>query len=431
MVVFWIVAAAMTGVALAFVLVPLLRARAGAAPSAGEANLDVLRSQRREIEADVAAGVLPADAREEALRELVARAETELPHAPEKAAAPVRRPWIVVAVAGVLLPAIAVGLYLRIGEPRGLDPAATRAAQAAPHEGASDPQIVAMVETLAAKVRARPDDVQGWSLLARSMNALGRCPEAVDAYEHLAKLVPDNPDVLADWADALGMKNGRNLQGKPYEMVKQALKIDPAHQKALALAGTAAMSEGDYTASIAYWQALAKVVPPGSEDQQKVAAIIEEVRGRAAAAGSALPPGRAVAQAPKAPPAAPPAKAAAAVPAAGASTVSGTVSIAPALASKVAITDSLFIFARAEGGPRVPLAVLRGGARELPKDFVLDDSMAMAPGMNLSTAGPVRIEARVSKSGNATPQPGDLVGSSAVVKPGARDVKIVIDRALP
>jgi cytochrome c-type biogenesis protein CcmH len=333
----------------------------------------------------------------------------------------------------VLLPAIAVGLYLRFGEPRGLDPAATQAA-AKSEERFSDQQIVGMVETLAAKVRARPDDVQGWSLLARSMNALGRYPEAVDAYEHLAKLVPDNPDVLTDWADALAMKNGRNLKGKPYEMVKQALKIDPAHQKALALAGTAAMAEGDYATSLAHWQALGKLAPPGSEDQQKVAAIIEEVRGRAAAAGAALPPGRAVAQAPQTPSTSPSPKVpppAPATPAAGASTVSGTVSVAPALAPQVAITDTLFIFARAEGGPRVPLAVLRGGARELPKDFVLDDSMAMAPGMKLSTSGPVRIEARVSKTGNATPQPGDLVGASGVVKPGARDVKIVIDRALP
>jgi cytochrome c-type biogenesis protein CcmH len=152
------------------------------------------------------------------------------------------------------------------------------------------------------------------------------------------------------------------------------------------------------------------------------------VRGRAAASGKALPAPRAIAAAPPAPEkaAAPTGSAANA-----GATVSGTVAIAPELASRVAITDTLFIFARSEGGPRVPLAVLRGGAKELPRSFVLDDSMAMAPGMKLSTAGAVRIEARVSKSGNAMPQPGDLVGSSGVVKPGARDLKIVIDRTLP
>ena len=233
MVVFWILAALMTGVALAFVLVPLLRARAPAAPSTGEANLDVLRSQRREIESDIAAGVLPADAREEAMRELVARAETDLPRGPEAPATPPRRSWAAAVAAGVLLPLAAFALYLYLGELRGLDPAAVaRAPSAAPGEAQfNDQQIATMVETLARKVRERPDDVQGWSLLARSMNALGRYPEAVEAYEHVARLVPGNPEVLTDWADALAMKNGRNLAGKPYELVKQALRIDPANRR--------------------------------------------------------------------------------------------------------------------------------------------------------------------------------------------------------
>ena len=428
MVAFWILAALMTGVALAFVLVPLLRSRSSSAPSTGEAALAALRGQRSEIEADVEAGLLPADAREEALRELVARAERELPR--EASGAPARktpasgRPILVAGAIALLLPATAVALYLLLGTPRGLDPVAARPEQ----PPFSDQQIVNMVETLAKKVRERPDDVQGWSLLARSMNALGRYPEAVDAYEHLAKLAPGNAEILADYADALAMKQGRNLTGRPYEIVKQALKIDPSQKKALALAGTAALNEGDFAGSIRHWQLLGAQLPPGSEDDAKVRSIIEEVRGRAAASGRALPAPRAIAAAPAAPEKA----GAPAGPAASAgTTVSGTVSIAPELASKVAITDTLFIFARSEGGPRVPLAVLRGSAKELPKSFMLDDSMAMAPGMKLSTAGAVRIEARVSKSGNAMPQPGDLVGSSGVVKPGARDLKIVIDRTLP
>ena len=111
--------------------------------------------------------------------------------------------------------------------------------------------------------------------------------------------------------------------------------------------------------------------------------------------------------------------------------MTGVVSIAPALAAQVGAGDTLFVFARAEGGSRMPLAILRRSARELPMRFVLDDSQAMAPTAKLSGAQAVRIEARVSRSGNAMPQPGDLVGSSAVVKPGARDVAIVVDKALP
>ena len=105
--------------------------------------------------------------------------------------------------------------------------------------------------------------------------------------------------------------------------------------------------------------------------------------------------------------------------------------IAPELAAKVAITDTLFIYARAEGGSRMPLAILRVPAKELPKSFSLDDSMAMAPTAKISSAQAVIIEARVSKSGGATAQAGDLVGTSAAVKPGAQGLRIVIDKVFP
>jgi len=89
------------------------------------------------------------------------------------------------------------------------------------------------------------------------------------------------------------------------------------------------------------------------------------------------------------------------------------------------------VFARAENGPRMPLAVLRSSAAALPLKFSLDDSMGPMPTVKLSSASAVRIEARVSRSGNALPQAGDLLGTSDVVKPDARDVKIVIDKVVP
>ena len=112
-------------------------------------------------------------------------------------------------------------------------------------------------------------------------------------------------------------------------------------------------------------------------------------------------------------------------------TIAGRVDVAPVLSAKIAPDDTLFIFARAVDGPRMPLAVLRLSARELPKSFTLDDSMGMAPGARLSAAQAVVVEARVSKSGNALPQSGDLSGKSTTVKPGAADVKIVIDQVVP
>ena len=414
MALFWILASLMTALALAFVLVPLLRARAPAGPSAREANLAALRAQRREIDADVANGTLAASARDEALAELVDRAEADLAASGEATSIAAKRPWASAAIVAVALPAIAFGTYLTLGAPAALDPrvAAPAAAASAPDEA----QILAMVDNLALKVRERPDDAQGWALLARSLGALGRYQESADAYQHLVQIVPNDPQVLADYADALGMAQGRTLAGKPFELARAALAIDPRHKKALALAGTASMDARDFPAALGYWRALAAELPAGSGDETQVRAIIEEVRAKAAASGKALPAPKAVAQA-----AAP----------ANAPSVSGTVSVAPAVAAKVNAGDTLFIFARAEGGARMPLAVVRGTARELPMRFALDDTMAMTPAAKISGAQAVRVEARISRSGNATPQPGDLVGTSAVVKPGARDVAIVIDKVLP
>ena len=413
---FWILAALMTAVALAFVLVPLLRARgASSAPTPVEANLDALRGQRREIEADVANGTLPADARDEALADLVQRAETDLSIAPLAPAAAAKRPWITATVVALALPLLAFGTYLAVGTPAASD------ASLVPRAGGevSEQQIVAMVESLARKVRDRPDDVQGWSLLARSMAALGRFKEASEAYEHVAKLVPNQPDVLADYADALGMAQGRTLAGRPAELARQALAIDPKHKKALALSGTAAMDAGDFAGAIRHWEALARELPPGSADETEVRSILADIRRKASAAS--------LARAPAGTPVPSPAPA----PAAAGKTVSGSVALSPEIAGKVSGSETVFVFARAEGGSRMPLAVLRGSARELPLAFALDDTMAMAPTSRLSSADAVRIEARISRSGNATPQPGDLVGTSDVVKPGARGVKIVVDKVLP
>ena len=418
MAVFAAFAALMTLVALAFVLVPLARAPRAAGPSLGEANLEVLRSQRREIEADAASGLLGAHERERALAELVDRARGELALPAEAAAVrAVRKPWATIAAVAVALPACAVGVYFAFG-----DPASLQARPATAH--LDDAQIVAMVDSLAAKVRERPDDARGWALLARSMAALGRFDESAQAYDHLLGLTPGDAQVYADYADALAMAHGRSLAGKPYELARHALELDPRNAKALALAGTAALEAGDFPAAARYWRDLAAEMPPGSDDERQVLAMLDDLNQRATAAGKPLPQS-------------PPATRAAAsvgsgmVPSVGSGKVTGSVRLAPALAAKMAAGDTLFVFARAEAGSRMPLAVLRTTAASLPLEFSLDDSMAMSPMAKLSSASAVRVEARVSRSGSATPQAGDLAGASDVVKPGALGVKIVIDKVVP
>ncbi len=289
MVVFWLLATLMTALALAFILVPLLRGRGTVGPSALEANLAVLRGQRSEIEADVANGVLPASERDEAMAELMERAQGELARAADRPgrAASAKRPWnTMAAVAAFAVPALAFGVYAWLGTPGALD---SRVPAHADASKLNDQQIEAMVDNLARKVRQRPDDPRGWALLARSLSAMGRFDEAVEAYEHLSQLVPDDASILADYADTLGMAQDRSLAGRPFELVKKALEIDPHHRKALALAGTAAMDAGDYANAYKYWQSLAAELDPGSSDQQEINALLDEVRAKAAAAGKTLP----------------------------------------------------------------------------------------------------------------------------------------------
>jgi cytochrome c-type biogenesis protein CcmH len=418
MTLFWFLTAAMAVVAVMFVVVPLLRARASAGPTEVEANLDVLRGQRREIEADIAAGYLPADQRDEALAELVGRAAAELQPV-QPAPAGTGKPWRTALAAGLAVPVLAFGLYMVIGSPAAVDPVVLQAATGK----ADEQQILAMVDALAAKMKDRPDDAQGWSLLARSLAAMGRFPQAAEAYAHVVRLVPGDAQLLADYADVVGMAQGRRLAGRPEAIIRQALEIDPRNPKALALAASAAADAGDIATSLEHWQSLVDTLPADSEDARDVRLMMAQLREQAQ--GTAASPA-----ARPAPAADAPTRASVTAPAWGQS-VSGSVALSPDFAARLSGAETVFILARAEGGPRAPLAVIRATARELPMSFALDDSQSMSPDFKISSAAAVLVEARVSRSGNATPQSGDLVGTSAAVKPGARDVKVVVDRVVP
>ncbi|HET8877190.1 MAG TPA: tetratricopeptide repeat protein, partial [Casimicrobiaceae bacterium] len=271
-----------------------------------------------------------------------------------------------------------------------------------------------------------PEDPTGWRLLARAYAALGRFPEAVAAFKEAAERGPADATLLADWADALAMHN-QSLQGEPSQLIERALAIDPRQPKALSLAATAALERKDYGVAIDEWRKLKAQFAPGSDEAKQIDSMIAEAN--AARQGGAMSPGgKGGAMSPGAKGGGNDAAAGAATTAnAGDTAITGRVSLDPKLRGRASANDTLFIFARAVNGPRMPLAVLRATAGELPRNFTLDDSMAMAPASRLSGASDVVVEARISKTGSATPSPGDLQGNSTVVKPGAQDVSIVID----
>lgn len=422
---FWLIVLLLVAATLAVLVWPLLRTRAvGPSEPDDAASTDVYRDQKRQLDAELTAGAITPAERDAGLNELAARLGAELETGPGHAPATHRSPrssLIAALVLVALLPATAMLLYATFGDPAALRVVA-KTDERAPM---TREQVVAMVESLAARMKQHPEDPTGWKLLARAYSAMGRYPESVAAFKEAATRSPqEDPSLLADWADALAMQD-RSLQGEPSRLVSRALTLDPNHPKALALAASAALERKDYDGAIAQWRKLQAQFPPGSEEVTEIGAMIAEadaaIRGAPAApvAANAVPFG--------AEGGAIPADAGAPPVAAEAAAITGRVSLEPALRERAAPGDTLFIYARAADGPRMPVAILRKSANTLPLEFRLDDSLAMTPAARLSTSGAVVVEARISKSGTAAPAAGDLHGASGPVKPGARDVDIVIN----
>jgi len=282
--------------------------------------------------------------------------------------------------------------------------------------------MTAMTERLAERMKERPDDPEGWTMLGRSQAALGRYREAATSFERAATLKPSDAAVLVDWADALAMSQGQRLDGQPLVLIEKALQLDPNQLKGLSLAGAAAFVNKDYRGALKHWEKLIAVAPPDDEFAREMQGAVAQARQLAG-----LPAVAAPSTAPQTATSATSAGTPANAPTLASASVSGRLSISGALAGQIAPTDTVFISARsADGASRMPLAVLRVQAKDLPMDFSLDDSLAMSPAAKLSSAQSVVISARVSASGQASPRPEDLGAQSKPVALGAKGVVLEI-----
>lgn len=302
--------------------------------------------------------------------------------------------------------------YLLVGAPLALDPS-VRASGADAGAQITLEQIEAMTQKLANRLKQEPNDPTGWAMLGRSYAVLGRHAEALPAFKQALALKPDDPNLLTDYADALAVTNGRNLEGEPSQLIARALKIDPNNLKALSLAGTAAYLRRDFAGALRHWDKLAQVAPD-TDFVRQIQRGIDEARlqvGTPAPLAQAQGPGAAASTS-------------------GSASVSGVVTLSSQLAGKAAPDDTVFVFARAAEGSRVPLAILRKQVKDLPLKFTLDDSLAMSPAAKLSGSPKVIVGARVSKSGGALAQPGDLQGLSAPVSLGASGLAIEISQVV-
>jgi cytochrome c-type biogenesis protein CcmH len=444
---FLIAAALLVVATLAMLLRPWRRGGAAGrtAATTREINAALCRDQWLELDRDRAAGTLTeadhAQARAELQRRLLddvgvgafgveasgvdagtgADAATAAAGGSEAAAA--RRgarttAWLIT----LAVPLLAGSIYALIGHPAALDERA--------RQGAGHGDVEKAVEALAARLQTSPD-AKGFATLARSYRVMGRLQDAQAAFARIGPDLDRDAGLLAEYADTLASNAQGRLDGKPLELVTRALAIEPNHPMALALAATAAFNRNDLATAARHWERLLPLLPPDSDDTRWVESQLVEIRGtvgrvdpsgagNGSVGGSASPAVAAVATV-----------AAASAAAGDPGSIRGRVSLAPALASDVLPTDTVFVFARAVNGSRMPLALQRARVADLPLEFTLDDSSAMVPASKLSGATEVRIEARVSRSGSASPGSGDLIGVGPVARPGVRGLTFEINQRRP
>jgi cytochrome c-type biogenesis protein CcmH len=419
---FWIATVVSILIALAFVLPPLLRARTAAGKAARrDVNIAVYRDQMKEIEADRTSSLISEAQFQTAKLELEARLADDalsVDDTPEPRHGSSRKLGYSLAA---VLPAAAFGLYFWLGNPTSLiaiADAQSASAQPATAAAPGEHDFMELVRKVEEKTQANPDDGEAWTMLAKTYAAMERWPEALQAYDKAIKLLPQEASVLSGYAEALAITNNRVLTGRPMALVRQALEIDPDDRKGLELAAIQAYQEQDFLQAANYFKRLHQSLPPESPYAQDILAAQQEAERLAQTGMAGGNPAKL-----------PPADADTAAVAAGA-VIKGRIDVAPALKSRLADTDVLFLFARpGQSGP--PVAAIRASASQLPLEFELDDSKAMNPGNTLSQHKQVMLVARVSKSGNPMAQPGDLEGIVANVKVGASGVKIMIDQTRP
>ncbi len=318
-----------------------------------------------------------------------------------------RQPWLRrLGLLALLLLGLTAAVQLwRAGQQPKPGDAPTQAPSAASVDlaaNSSASSIESMVQALAQRLQLQPNDAAGWAMLGRSYGVMSRHADAVTALKKSLALQPQDAQTHADLADALAFVAGRRFDGEPERLIQRALQLDPRNAKALELAGTLAFDRQDFKQAVQRWQEALAVLNPQSPTALNLQAGITQAQRRLA--GAAPDAG----------------------PAAASPRISGRITLAPALKSRVLPDDTVLIFARLVDGPRLPVALIKRRAGELPLDFVLDERSALNPSLRLSPSMQVVVGARVSRTGQATPQSGDLQGFAEPVPVGSHGLLIEV-----
>lgn len=413
---FWILVVAMTLAVLVVLVRPLLRGSRAQAPDENGMRVSIYRENLAELEREYERGQLDqsqlANVRHELELSLLGEIGNDANDAQRKAGVFPGKGRMAL-IAGVLLVLLAPPLYLVIGNPQ-LNELKAFSEEIARAPQDAIPPLEGLVPALVQHLEKNPQDANGWLLLADTYSAMSRYDLAVETFAKLYQLTGDDADVMLRYANALIMANNGNFEGQATELVDRVLAIDPQNYTALLYSAFAAEGRGDLRLAIRHYRKIVPALQNNPELLQTITGLI--ARNEQLLAEQGIVPET---DAPADPPAA-------------TAAVSLRVSVADDLTGRYAPDDTVFIYAQAMQGPAMPLAVVRKSAAELPIEVKLDDSMAMMPAHKLSAFDQVKVQARISKSGNASPESGDLIGEKSGVN--TRDpamLELVINSVVP
>ncbi len=395
----WLGIALLSLLAVAFVLVPVYRARQAESEvqpdvDRRQLNITIYEERLAELEAERASGTLDEENFDSLKLELERNLLQDVEDTVGSSSKPVkvtRQSIITAFLLAALIPAAGLAIYSDYGRSGDLAVALNRPAD--PFNG-RQPTVEEAIAALQERLKEEPGNPEGWYLLANTFMSLQDFAAAADGYskalQYLPEDAPQYAGVNGQYAQALFFANSGKMNQQIRDEVDKTLSADPFDVTALGLLGIESYESGDYGAAIEFWRKGLTNATPEQADSLKSG--ITSARDKLLAAGGTVPDLPELAEA----------------------KIPLTVSLSPELQSRVTPDMTVFIFARPVGG-RMPLAAKRVTVADLPLNLVLDDSMAMSPQAKLSGAQTVEVTARISASGQPTPQPGDLSGTISPV----------------
>lgn len=414
MTVFLLVSAMLALLLLMFLLLPMWRRKNNPAGAGNDAR-------RKALKDAFDAGVLTRDEFDAKLASLAAEPSVE----PTAKLETNRTTKIVMVSIAILLPLGVFGLYRAIGRPDALSQTGAVAPIAGAMPAAANGQKTSMdmdaaIGSLRDKLAKNPGDADGWLLLGRAYQSVGRNDEGNKAFQKAYELAPGRPEIEIAYAESIALTSTtRRIDGKPLQMIHHAMQSDPENQDGLWLLGMSDYQNGRYAEAIASWEKIRKQLGPDSDVIESVDNMIGDAKAHlrgepvadAAMGGAAVPAAATAASGPR---------------------IRLRVVLAEKRKAQASPGDTVFVFAKAVGGPPTPLAIRRIEVSELPATIELTDADAMVPEMRLSKFKRVTVTARISKSGDASPKSGDLQSSALDVDAGQNaPIEISIDQVVP